>query len=62
MTRKLTQAERDQRVLDRWYTRNPDDAREYDADDIVTRFQIPQELAQAMFDRIHRKPTPSTAA
>jgi len=37
--------------LNRWYWRNSDDAREYCADDIATRFQIPQELAQAMYER-----------
>ena len=54
MTRKLTQAEKDQRELDRWYARNPDDAREHDVDDIARRFQVSRELAQAMYERIQR--------
>jgi hypothetical protein len=52
MTRKLT--EKLQRELDRWYARNPDDAREYDADDIIARFQVSRDLAQAMYERIQR--------
>jgi hypothetical protein len=54
MTRKLTTQDRDQRMLDRWYARNPDDAREHDVDDIARRFQVSRELARAMFDRIRR--------
>jgi hypothetical protein len=49
MTRKLTQAEKVQRELDRWYARNPDDAREHDADDIAQRLQVPLTVAQAMY-------------
>jgi hypothetical protein len=54
MTRKLTTQERDHRMLDRWYARNPDDAHEYCVDDIVSRFQVSRDLAQAMYDRIQR--------
>jgi hypothetical protein len=54
MTRKLTQAEKVQRELDRWYARNPDDAREHDADDIAQRFQVSHEVARAMYERIQR--------
>ena len=54
MTRKLTQAEKDERELDRWYARNPDDARKHDVDDIARRFQVSRELAQAMYERIQR--------
>ena len=54
MSRKLTTQEREQRELDRWYARNPDDAREHDADDIARRFQVSHEVARAMFDRIRR--------
>jgi hypothetical protein len=53
--RKLTQDERDQRMLDKWYARNPDDAREHCVDGIVSRFPgLSRDLAQAMFDRIQR--------
>lgn len=51
---KKGKEQKDQKILDRWYRQNPDDAGEYQIDDIIARFGVSPEMAEAMYKRIQK--------
>lgn len=54
LARRDAAPDKEMAELERWYKKNPDDAREHDVDEIVRRFSVSRKSAEAIFQKIQR--------